>query len=176
MMKVEVCLEASEFIRFGMFDTFRHRKSWVRPALFAAILAGSAAVCFALHERRGAALLGTVLLVVALGLPAAWFLSFFLSLRRQSAGLAGGKYVYTLELHDDERGIAVDNGNERADYPWGQVFRVYRRESASYLYITPQRAFLIPHGCVRGGEDSLWGLVGRWVPVERQTGRQHHFE
>jgi len=129
MMKVEVCLEASEFIRFGMFDTFRHRKSWVRPALFAAILAGSAAVCFALHERRGAALLGTVLLVVALGLPAAWFLSFFLSLRRQAQEqkLADKRYVYTVELHDSEAGISVDNGREHTVFLWEQLLHAYRR-------------------------------------------------
>ena len=170
-MKVEVQLNQKDFISFGWFDALRHKKVWRRPALFAAILGAAAVVCFVLHDRHGAALLGYVLLAVALGLPAAWFLSFYLSLRRQAqaAGFSGGKYAYTLKLHDDDRGIAVDNGTEHAAYPWEQVFHVYRSKTASYLYITPQRAFLMPHSCVKGGADGLWELIKRHVPENRQT-------
>lgn len=170
-VRIEVQLNKKEFMRFGWFDAFRHKKVWRRPVLFAAILGTAAVICFVLHNRHGAVLLGCVLLVVALGLPAAWFLSFYLSLRNQAqaAGLSSRKYAYTLELHDDDRGIVVDNGNEHAAYPWEQIFHVYRNESASYLYITPQRAFLIPHDCVKGGADDMWALVGRRIPVDRQT-------
>lgn len=169
-MKIDVRLDGKEFMKFSWFDAFRHKKVWRRPALFAAILSASAVICFVLHDRRGAVLLGSMLLVVGLGLPAAWFLSFYLSLRRLSAGLAGKKHVYTLELHDDDRGIAVDSGDEHAAYPWEQVFHVYRTETASYLYVTPQRAFLVPHGCVRGGADGLWKLIEGQVPADRRTG------
>lgn len=170
-MKIEVWLSEKEFIKFSIFDTFRRNRAWLRPALFAALLGAAAAVCFVLHERQGAVLLGGVLLAVGLGLPAAWILSFFLSLRKQAkaAGLVEGKYAYTLELYDDSRGLAVDNGKEHAAYPWEQVFRVYRDETASYLYISPQRAYLIPHSCVRGGADGLWALLERRVPSDRQT-------
>lgn len=168
-VKVEVRLNEKDFIRFSWFDAFRHKKVWRRPALFAAILGAAAAACFVLRDRRGAVLLGVVLLTVALGLPGAWVLSFCLSVRGRSAALAGGKLVYTLELCDDSRGIAADNGNERAVCPWEQVFHAYRDEHASYLYVTPRRAYLIPHGCVRNGADSLWALIGRWVPADRRT-------
>ena len=170
-VKIEVRLNQKDFMKFGWFDAFRHKKLWRRPALFAAILGAAAAVCFVLHHRNGAVLLGCVLLVVALGLPAAWFLSFYLSLRgqAQAAGLSGGKYAYTLELRDDDRGIVVDNGTEHTAYPWEQVFRVYRNETASYLYVSAQRAFLIPHDCVGGGADGLWKLIKRRVPEDRQT-------
>lgn len=166
-MNIQVRLDAREFMEFGWFDALRHKKIWRRPALFAAILGVSALICFALHDRRGAVLLGGVLLTVALGLPAAWFLTFYLSLRRQGAGLAGGSHVYTLELHDGEGGIAVDNGAERASYPWTQVFWAYRSARATYLYITPQRAFLIPHDCVPGGAEELWALIRRQIPADR---------
>lgn len=168
-MDVRVCLDEREFKKFSWFDALRHKRVWRRPALFATILGAAAMICFMLHDRRGAVLLGSVLLVVALGLPAAYFLSFFLSLRRQGAGLAEGKYVYTIELHDDDRGITVDNGNEHTSYSWEQVYHVYRTETASYLYITPQRAYLIPHDCVGKDIGSLWALVQRRVPADRQT-------
>lgn len=168
-VNIQVRLDESEFMKFSWFDALRHKKVWRRPALFAAILGAAAAACFVLHDRRGAVLLGSVLLVVALGLPAAYFLSFFLSLRKQSAGLTGGKYVYTVELYDDDRGITVDNGNEHSSYSWEQVFHVYHTQTASYLYITPQRAYLLPHNCVREGTDGLWALIQRRTPADRQT-------
>lgn len=170
-MRIKVRLTEKEFISFGWFDALRVKRAWRGPALFAAILGAAAALCFILHARRGAVLLGGALLAVALGLPAAWLLNFGVSLRRQAkaAGLSGGKHVYTLELQDDEAGVAVDSGKERAAYSWEQVFHVYRNKTASYLYITPQRAFLIPHDCVEGGEDALWNLFGRCIPAEHQT-------
>ena len=106
-------------------------------------------------------------LVVALGLPAAWLLSFFLSVRRQAEGqgLAGGKYVYTLDLGGKE--LSVDNGHERASYPWERIYRIYRRPDAAYLYVNPQRAFLIPHSCVQGGGEALNRALERG-PAEKQ--------
>ena len=171
-MKIEVRLTEKEFIRFGWFDAIRVKRAWRGPALFAAILGGAAILCFILHARRGAVLLGGVLLLVALGLPAAWFVNYGASLRKQAkaAGLSEEKHVYTLELQDGEGGVTVDSGKEHTAYSWQQVFHVYRNKTASYLYITPQRAFLIPHDCVEGGPDALWTLVGRHVPAGRQTG------
>lgn len=167
-MKIQIRLSQRDFIRFSLFDAFFHKKGWLRPVLFAAILGACAAVCFALRGRRGAVLLGGVLLAVALGLPAAWFLSFFLSVRAQARGqgLGGGKYVYTLEL--GERELCVDNGRERAAYPWDRIFRAYRRPDAVYLYVAPQRAFLIPCGCAESGGEKLWRLIENRVPKERR--------
>lgn len=170
-LKIEVHLAEKDFICFGCFDAFRVKRAWRGPVLFTAILGAAAALCFLLHSRRGAVLLGGALLTVAVGLPVAWLVNFWLSLRRQAraAGLSGGKHVYTLELHDDETGITVDNEKECAAYSWEQMLHVYRSRTASYLYITPQRAFLIPHDCVEGGPDALWALVRRHVPAGRQT-------
>lgn len=167
-MKVQVRLSRRDLVRFSLFDAFSLKKGWLRPALFAAILGAAAGACFALRDRQGAVLLGAVLLTVALGLPAAWFLSFFLSVGRQAKdqGLGEGKYVYTLELGDKE--LAVDNGRERASYPWGQIWQVCRRPDAAYVYITPQRAFLIPYACVQGGGQGLWRRLEGLVPAQRR--------
>lgn len=170
-MKIEVRLTEKEFIRFGWFDALRVKRAWRGPALFAAILGAAAVLCFIFFARRGAVLLGGALLLVALGLPAAWLLNFGASLRRQAkaAGLSEGKHVYTLELQDGAEGVTVDSGKEHASYAWEQAFHVYRSRTASYLYITPQRAFLIPHSCVEGGPDALWELFERHISAGRQT-------
>lgn len=169
-VNIQVRLNQKTFLRFSRFDVLRHRKLWRSPALFAAILGASAAVCFLMHETSGAVVLGTVLLAAGLGVPAAYFLSYYLSLRKQiqKEGLAQPKYVYTLSLQDPG-GISVDNGREHAVYSWEQVFHAYRDADATYLYITPQRAFLLPHDCVPGGADGLWELIGRKLPDGRRT-------
>ena len=168
-MKIEVRLSEKEFFAFSRFDVLRRRKLWRAPVIFAVILGVSAGACFLMRHIRGAVALGVVLLIVGVGIPAVYFLNFFLSLRRQarSQELGGGKYVYTLDLRDS--GVAVDNGREHADYPWDQVHHVYRGADASYLYITAQRAFLIPHGCVKDGADSLWKRIEAHIPAERRT-------
>lgn len=166
-MNIRVCLSKGDFMRFGWFDALHHKQVWRRPALFAAILGAAAIVCFIFHARRGAVLLGCVLTAVAAGLPAAYFLSFYLSLRRQGAGLGEGKYVYTLTLYDDARGLTVDNGSEHAAWTWDQVYRVYETDTAAYLYLTPQRAYLIPYACVKAGGEKLHALLTRWVPEGR---------
>lgn len=168
-MKIEVKLNEKEFFAFSRFDVLRRRKLWRSPVIFATILSASAAICFLMHQVRGAVVLGAVLLIAGLGIPAAYFLNFFLSLQKQAKeqGLGAGKYVYTLELSDG--GVTVDNGREHAVYPWNQIFHVYRNVNASYLYITPQRAFLIPHDCVKSGADNLWKLIEAEIPPERRT-------
>lgn len=168
-MKIEVLLSEKEFSRFSWFDVLHCRKVWRSPAVFAAIFGISALVCFLMRKTPGSAALGSVLLIVGLGIPAAYFLSFFLSLRRQAKaqGLGEGKYVYTLEL--DDNGIAVDNSQEHTTYPWEQILHAYRNSTATYLYITPQRAFLIPHKFVCGGADVLWDFIASRIPAQRQT-------
>lgn len=170
-MRIDVRLSERDLIAFSLFDVFVQKRRWVRPAVFAAILGGSAAVCFALHQRQGAVLLGCVLAAVAVGLPAAYVLSFFLSVRRQARaqGLGSGKWVYALELGREE--LSVDNGKERAAWPWAQVARACRRPGATYLYLTPQRAFLIPHRCLEGGGEALWALLGERIAADRCRGR-----
>lgn len=163
-MRIKVSLDEKTFIRFGLYDAFSRRRIWRRPALFAAILGAAAAICFVLHQRRGAVLLGSVLVLVAAGLPAAWFLSYYLSLRGQARtqGLSG-KYVYTLLLSPED-GLVVDNGREHVDWPWDKLYHAHRGPQATYLYVTPQRAFLIPHACVKGGGEKLWEQLGRCLP------------
>lgn len=164
-MRIKVNLDEKTFIRFGLFNAFSRQRIWRRPALFAAILGAAAAVCFVLHQRRGAVLLGSVLLIVALGLPAAWFLSYYLSLRGQARAqeLYAGKYVYTLLLSPED-GLVVDNGREHVVCPWDKLYHIHRSPRATYLYITPQRAVLIPHACVKGGGEGLWEQLGRCLP------------
>ena len=170
-MRIEVIMTEEIFRRFSMFDMFRRRKVWRAPAIWAAILCASAALCFVKGQVDGAKLLGTVLLVVGLGLPLCYFLSFALSLKQQivTQGLKRPKLVYTLELADKVKGISVTHEKDHADFEWKKIHHVYRDTTATYLFITKNRGFILPHQYVEEGEEALWDLINKRVPQERRT-------
>mgnify|MGYP001386530188 CR=1 FL=1 len=83
-ISVSVQMDAASFHDFAAFDLLRHRKAWHRPLAFTAILLVSAGFCLSqVGQKDGAALLTVVLAVVALGVPAVYFWTFFHSLSLQ---------------------------------------------------------------------------------------------
>lgn len=170
-MKIDVMLTEDIFRRFTMFDMMRRRKVWKAPVTFASILSVSAAVCFIMRHVEGAVMLGCVLLIVGLGMPAVYFGSFFASLNKQviTSGLKRPQHVYTLVLTEKARGIGVSNEKEHADYEWKQVHHVYRDTLATYLFMTPQRGFILPNTCLEEGDDALWALLEKKLPQEKRT-------
>lgn len=153
------------FRRFAYFDAFYHQKHWQRPLVFALLMSGFSIPCFLLRSRRGAVLLGGILLAVGLGLPLAYLLSFALSLNRQMKrmDLGGTRIAYTVSL--GAGGVHVTDGAETADYPWESIHRVYRVSGCDYLYITPRRAFLLPHG---DQADRVEALLESALPPEKR--------
>lgn len=170
-MTIEVNLTEEVFRKFTMFDILRHRKMWRSPAIFAAILGTAAIVCFIMHHVHGAVFLGSVLLLVGLGMPLVYFVTFFSSLGKQitALGLHRPKHVYTLCLTEKANGIGVSNDREQADYKWKDVYHVFRDDIATYLYMTPARAFILPHTCIEEGPDELWKLINKKVAAEKCT-------
>ena len=81
-ISVSITMDAASFHKFRSFDLFRHQKRWRRPLAFTAILLVFSCICLSqVGVREGAALLAVVLAVVALGLPAVYFYTFFRDLR-----------------------------------------------------------------------------------------------
>lgn len=170
-MVIEANLTEDIFRKFTMFDMLRRRKVWRSPAIFASILSICACVCFIMNHVDGAVMLGCVLLVVGLGMPLVYFLSFFSSLKQQilQQGLKRPRVFYTLCLTEKADGIGIRNEKEQASYKWKDVHHIYRDSIATYLYMTPQRAFILPHTCIEEGPDELWKLIEKQIPKERRT-------
>ena len=75
---VSVQMDEKGFHDFASFDLLRHNKGWQRPAVFTAILLVCAGICLSqIGKREGAGLLTAVLAIVAIGLPAVYFGTFF---------------------------------------------------------------------------------------------------
>ncbi len=170
-MKIEVIMTEEIFRRFTMFDILKRRKMWRPSAIFATIMSVSAIICYCMSHVKGASLLGTVLLIVGLGMPAVYFGTFFSSLKQQILvhDLKRPKHVYTLHLTHKAAGIAVSNEKESAAYEWEKVHHVYHDLTATYLFITPARGFILPHQCIEEGEDALWDLIRKKIPESRRT-------
>ena len=170
-MRIEVTMTEEIFRRFTLFDLMKRRKIWRSPAILAGILCPCACICFIMNHVRGSGLLGCVLLLVGLGLPLSYFSSFAASMKQQVLvqGLKRPKLVYTLVLTEKAKGISVSNETEHADYEWKIVHHAYRDQQATYLFITKERAFILPHNCIEEGEDALWLLLRRKLPAQRCT-------
>lgn len=170
-MKIKVMLSEDVFRKFTIFDILKRRKLWRSPVLFAAILTFCACICFFAHHIDGAVLLGSVLLIVGLGMPCVYFSTFFYSLHKQvqKNHLSTPQHVYTVCLSNKDDGIFIENEHEHATYCWDKVFHIYRDVNATYLYMTPDRAFLLPHDCIDGTADALWTLVQEMVSPDKCT-------
>ena len=170
-MTIDVHLTAEVFRRFTLFDTFKRRKMWRSPATFAAILGVSGCICLLMHHVDGAVLLGCVLLMVGLGFPASYFANFSRSMQKQikAFGLDKPKKVYTLHLTKSSEGISVRNEKEHVDYKWENVFHVYRDKQATYLYMNPQRGFILTHADTDDNGASLWKLMEQMLPKNKLT-------
>ena len=155
------------FREFAVFDTMRRQKRWRGPALFAAMMTAFACVCFAQRGRHEqAVLIGGVLLAVGLGLPAAYFISFFLSVGKRAKQLKpdGANVAYTVTLSPES--AAVTDGKQRAEYAWKDIVFAYRIRKSTCLYVAANRAYLLPAGDRH--DEECWALITRQVPPERR--------
>ncbi len=129
---VPVKLTAKGFRDFAVFDTLVRQRRWVMPAVFCAILSASALVCHLLRDRSpNAGALVAVLLVVGVGLPVVYFISFLNSVRQQNRRMglsAKGLAVYTVTL--DGNGVHVQARDRHMDHPWESVYRMEQGKPA----------------------------------------------
>ena len=141
VLSISVEMDAGSFHKFAAFDLLRHKKAWYRPLLFTAILLVFAGICLSqVGQREGAALLTVVLAVVALGLPAVWFWSFFHNLKNQIRKL----------------------GLPSRHYDWQSIHLAYRTPDAIYLYVQQNQAYLLNTEL-----DAAWTFLQAQLSQER---------
>lgn len=155
-------IDGNTFIRFALFDTFRLKKRWKSPVAFAAIMTGFAVICFAVRKTHDQApLLGTVLLAAGLVLPAVWFMMYMFSVRNQvkKNGLSERKAQYFVLLGEEK--IKVVKGQEEVTHAWDEVYTAYRVKGCIYLYMSLNRAYLLPD-C--DDTERAWETIAAHIP------------
>lgn len=166
-LQVSITMDAGSFHKFAAFDLFRHNKRWQRPLLFTVILLVFSGICLSqVGQREGAALLAIVLAVVALGVPAVYFYTFFHNLRANIKKLGFPRPFYRLLL--DENGLSVWMAGEQDkpapshQYPWQELHIAYRTPDAIYLYVQQNQAYL-----VNDELDPIWDFLKTKLPASR---------
>lgn len=164
---VSVKIDAKLFRDFAIFDTFRIKKRWKSPVLFASIMLVFAILCFSRYQTADQAIfIGSVLLAVGFGLPIVYFVNFLRSVNAQirKLGLAIPQPVYTVTLTEAPDGIRVVAKNgDVAQYEWNHIDRIVQRKNCIYLYVHSSRAYLLPDRDVADKSEKLYGLFRKQV-------------
>ena len=143
-ISVSTTMGEQGFRDFAVFDAFHHRKAWLRPAVFAAIMLAFAAVC----------------------LPVSYFYSFFRSVSRQIKQMHLPRAFYRVELADT--GIAVwmygqqDKPEPTSRHAWDNFYCAYRTDNAVYLYVEKEKAYLL-----NDRMEVVWKFLAGILPKEK---------
>lgn len=165
-------ITAPVFQEFAAYDAMIRQKRWRGPMAFLLIFALLSALCYSQAQRlRGAGILATVLLAVGVGLPLAYFVNFYLSVKDQGKKLGGEKapIAYTVRLR--EEGILAENGKERVTLGWQQLHGASRLSHSVCLYVSARQAYLLPGEAEEKEGREIWEWVTEHMPPEKRTER-----
>jgi hypothetical protein len=74
--------------------------------------------------------------------------------------------VYALGFSRAADGVTAENpGGESARYEWARLYGAFRDSGCVYLYVTKNRAFILPESQAKGG--NLWALFTEMLPKEK---------
>ncbi|WP_320121898.1 YcxB family protein [uncultured Sphaerochaeta sp.] len=169
-MTIAVRLSESNFRHFLTFNILKRLKLYKSPVIFASIMSVSAFISFLMHHVEGAVMLGSVLLLVGLGVPVVYFVNFFASLKKQVKlqDLNPPRLVYTIQFSEESDFIEISNDKEQVRYQWKDVYHAYYEKDAIYLFITKDRAFLLPLSLLENCEE-VWSIIEKKLGSERYT-------
>ena len=107
-----------------------------------------------------------VLAVVALGVPAVYFWTFFHSLSLQIKKMGLPRPFYRLLLDDDGLSVWMAGEQDKPEasrkYAWHDMHLAYRTPNAIYLYVQQNQAYLLNDSL-----DAAWSLLQASLPAER---------
>ncbi len=149
---------------FSLFDTFILKKHWIKPTLFGVIFLVFAAICFAATGKEQNWLLGTVMLLIGLGMPTVYVGIFLSQVKAQAQKLKLPRKVYTLTFSKEY--IRIFNNMKQEDQvtlEWSKIPAAFRCKNAIYLYAAPTRAFILPDGQADTNTDELWAMMEKYL-------------
>ncbi len=172
---VDVWLDEKTYRSFAVFDGLIRTGSWRRPAWFAGVFTALAAVSFAVAAlRQQGWLLGAVLLLVGLGLPASYFGRFFGSVNQRVRRLRldkGSRRAYCLSLEEQPGSLLVTAPPAAPlTFSLQEAFGAWLRKDAIYLYVQEEKVYILPETCAPEGLGPLWARLHALMPADRLHG------
>ena len=165
---IHVRLDAATFRRYCGFDALRRRRLWYWPALI-----GLGLMCvasFLLLRGQGDGTTAGVLMGLGIAVPAGAFALYALQIEAQivSQNLKSAPPVYSLRLAPEGLRVVNDRKDEKpVELPWDRVWAAFRRKGAVYLYVTPQRAFILPDGQADTTDAAVWRALRAYLGDEK---------
>ncbi len=169
---VRVKLDEKTFKRFARFDMLALRKKWIRPAAFALILIAFAFVAL-LARKEQSGMIAAVLLAVGIGLPLVYIGTFLSQVNMQAARakLKPARPVYTVTLREEGVRIVNDQKEEEPqEVPWSTICQAFRKKGCIYLYVTAQKAFLLPQKQADAPDHEVWAYIREHLGDEKCKG------
>ena len=168
-------LDSHVFSDFSNFNAFQLHNRWLSLAAFPELMLALSLV----HYFTDNLFFFKLFLVLGFILPIGYLFFYFVSLRRQIQvnQLTTPRLAYTVTL--SYSGIHVATETEQITYRWDQIYRVYVRNNATYVYITRARAFLLPNSDLPSGtsQNALVALIHRYLnPIRMFDKRSSHLK
>ena len=157
---IHVRLDARAFRRYCAFDTFRRQRGWYVPVLVSMLLITASLALLIWAKARPT--LAAVLLGLGLAVPMVVFGLYVIQIEAQVAAqkLKTAPSVYSLSLRG--KGITVTNDQKKeppVELEWSRIWGAFRRADCVYLYVNPQRAFILPDGQASASPEELWAFL-----------------
>lgn len=168
-ISVQARITPEVFREFALYDTLYRKKRYRRPLAFALMLGAFALICFLLRRRADQAVfMGVILLIVGLGLPAVYILSFLRSVRikAKQLKLKDAPIAYTVTLAPEK--VTVTDGRQKAEYPWEALQYACRLQYSVCLYAGESRAYLLPNPEREAEEARRWAMITEHIPAEKR--------
>ena len=170
---IHVRLNAQAFRRYCAFDTFRRQRRWYMQVFVAMLLiTASLALLLGAKAHPGPA---AVLMGLGFAVPMVVFGLYFIQIEAQVAAqnLKASPAVYSLKFQ--EKGITVTNDQKKEppmELEWSRIWGAFRRPDSIYLYVNPQRAFILPDGQASVSPEVLWNFLRQQLGDARCIGHR----
>lgn len=170
---IDIILSKTGFRNFAIFDMAYKHKRWKMPVTAAVLFFAAASFMFAIQDKiENAFLVGTIFVIAAVGLGAGYFRNFFRSIPKEAEKMKidPPRHVYSVNLTKDNSNILfyLPKSKEPSErFSWKSIDGVYRTTKAIYIYVTPERALLIPGTTPNLSLDETWVFLQKKLPDER---------
>lgn len=167
-IEIHVHIDPGMFRRYCAFDTFRRQRRWYLPVMIGMVL-----ITIALGGLLGllpvSEAVAGVLMGLGIAVPVGIFGLYFIQIEAQIAAqhLKENPEVYFLRLNDN--GVQINGGQDQksVEVPWERLWAAFRREDCVYLYVTPERALILPDGQTGVSREELWRYLVKMMGEKR---------
>ena len=170
---LSIYMSKTTFKDFAVFDTMQRHKRWRYPFGAAGIFLVCAIILFSLQEQLpNAFLVGSIFCIVAVGLSAGYMRNFYRSIPKEAEKmkLDPPRQVYSISLTKDNNQILYylpGDKNPTERFSWNSIDSVWLTTKAIYIYVTPERALLIPSFTKNANLEDLWKFIATKVDAEK---------